>query len=223
MKPMPATLKKTKARTFETAADLVKHLGGPADRILLKPVPGTARERDVVNLVDGDNKRLVELIDGVLVEKTVGALESMLACHLIHILKSFVDPRNLGLVLSADGMVRLFRGQIRMPDVSFISWDSLPEGRVPKTAIIDAAPDLAIEVLSRKNTKAEMKRKRRDCFRAGSKLFWEVDPRKRVMRVYTSPDEPMTLTEKDTLDGAPVLPGFQLKLRDLFGQLDRQK
>ena len=79
------------------------------------------------------------------------------------------------------------------------------------------------EVLSPKNTKAEMKRKREDCFRAGSKLFWEVDPRKRIVRVYTSPEDPTTLSEKDVLDGGAVLPGLRLKLRDLFGELDRQK
>ena len=79
---MPATLFRKKPR-FDTAADVVRHLGGiPAQRILMHPAPGTATEKDVVALVDGDNKRLVELIDGVLVEKAMGAEASMLAVWL---------------------------------------------------------------------------------------------------------------------------------------------
>jgi Uma2 family endonuclease len=219
---MPATLKK--ARTFETVADLVKHLGGiPPERILMWPTPGTAKEKDAIALADGDHKRLCELIDGILVEKTAGLRESLLAAYLIEILGPFVRARNLGLVLAPDGLVRLFRGQIRIPDVSFISWESLPDDGVPKTAIAEIAPDLVIEILSRKNTKAEMVRKRRDYFRAGGKLFWEVDPRKRSVRVYTGPDAMTELTEADTLGGGKVLPGFRLALRDLFAELDRRK
>jgi Uma2 family endonuclease len=68
-----------------------------------------------------------------------------------------------------------------------------------------------------------MVRKRRDYFRAGGKLFWEVDPRKRTVRVYTSPDALTELNAADTLGGGKVLPGFRLALRDLFAQLDRRK
>ena len=219
---MPATLKK--ARTFETVADLVKHLGGiPAERILMWPPPGTAKDKDAIALADGDHRRLCELIDGILVEKTVGVRESFLATYLIEILSAFVRARNLGLLLAPDGLVRLFRGQIRIPDISFISWESLPDGAVPKSAVANVAPDLVVEILSRKNTKAEMVRKRRDYFRAGGKLFWEIDPRKRTVRVYTSPDALTELNEADTLGGGKVLPGFRLALGDLFAQLDRRK
>jgi hypothetical protein len=65
-----------------------------------------------------------------------------------------------------------------------------------------------------------MLRKRREYFRAGGKLFWEVDPRKRIVRVFTSVKNPKVLTEAEALDGGTVLPGFKLPLRDLFGELD---
>jgi Uma2 family endonuclease len=126
-------------------------------------------------------------------------------------------------MLRADGMVRLFRGQVRIPDFCFIAWDSLPEGRLAKAPIADVTPDLVVEVLSRKKTKGEMVRKRNDYFDAGGKLFWEVDLRKRIVRVYTSPDAVKELTEADALTGGKILSGFRLSLRDLFGQLDRKK
>ena len=39
------------------------------------------------------------------------------------------------------------------------------------------APDLAVEVLSESNTRAEMDRKLRDYFAAGVLLVWYFDPR----------------------------------------------
>jgi hypothetical protein len=39
--------------------------------------------------------------------------------------------------------------------------------------------------------------------------------------VFTSADDSVTLHEPDTLDGAAVLPGFTLALRELFAELDR--
>ena len=53
-------------------------------------------------------------------------------------------------------MMRLFPGLVRIPDLSFTSWDRIPGRRRPKGAVAGFAPDLAIEVLSRSNTKAEM-------------------------------------------------------------------
>ena len=61
--------------------------------------------------------RLCELVDGVLLEKTVGTYESYLAL----LLGNFVDENNLGIVLGADGMMRLVPGLVRIPNVSFIS------------------------------------------------------------------------------------------------------
>jgi hypothetical protein len=53
-------------------ADLLAQLGGvPPEWVLLDPPPGTAREEDVLALDDHED-RLCELIDGTLVEKTVG-------------------------------------------------------------------------------------------------------------------------------------------------------
>src|SRR5260370_27980543 len=61
-----------------------------------------------------------------------------------------------------------------------------------------------------------MENRRRECFSAGSLLVWLADPPRRVVEVYTAPDQYVTLTEEQTLDGGDVLPGFKLPLRNLF-------
>ena len=61
-----------------TAVDLVERFGAiPLSRVVQNPAPGTATEQDVIDL-DEHEDRLCELIDGTLVEKTVGAYESYL-------------------------------------------------------------------------------------------------------------------------------------------------
>ena len=207
--------------TIETLADLLKELGGiPPQRIRFHPPPGTATEQDVLDIEAREN-RLCELVDGVLVEKAMGYLESILAIALGRHLSNFVVPRNLGYVSGEAGMMRLFAGLVRIPDVAFASWERFPEGRLPEAPIPDLVPDLAVEVLSAGNTPAEMERKRREYFDAGVKLVWLVEPRSRCVTVFTSADEYHDLVQGDVLDAAEVLPGFSLELRHLFSELDR--
>jgi len=201
-----------------TAADLVERFGPiPLWRIRLDPPPGSATERDVLEL----NERhdcLCELVDGVLVEKTVGTYESFLAGELFRRLADFVTGRKLGVALPADGMLRLSPGLVRIPDVSFVSWDRLPGRRISREPIWGLAPDLAAEVLSRSNTPQEMQRKLDEYFDVGVRLVWYVYPESRTIEAYTAPDRPMVLGEKDVLKGGDVLPGFELSLGELFAE-----
>ena len=199
-----------------TVADLLEALGGiPADRIRLQPPPGTATEQDVIEIHDREN-RLCELVDGVLVEKAMGFYESRLAVVLCHLLENFLERHSLGILVGADGMMRLAPGLVRIPDVSFVSWDRLPNRQVPREPIPDLVPDLTIEVLSRSNTEAEMARKLREYFAAGVRCVWLLDPKPRTMRVFASADDCVLLSEKETLDGGEVLAGFSLPLQELF-------
>ena len=77
-------------------------------------------------------------------------------------------------------------------------------------------PNLVVEVLSESNTAKEMKRKLREYFKAGVELVWHVDPRDRVVEVYTAPDKLVILRASQTLTGGRVLPGFKVTLKQLF-------
>lgn len=209
------------ATTVETMADLLAQLGDiPPERVRMRPTLGTATEQDALDLQAREG-RLCELVDGILVEKTVGLRESYLAIILSHILLNFVSPRKLGIVTGADGMMRLTGGLVRIPDVAFIAWERLPGRRLPSEPIPDVAPNLAVEVLSPGNTPGEMARKRREYFTAGVRLGWLVDPRTRTVAVYTAPEPATVLSEAQTLDGGDVLPGLMLPLGELFAELDQ--
>jgi Uma2 family endonuclease len=199
---------------IETLADLLHRLGDiPLERIRFRPFPGTATEQDVIEAPRG---RLCELVDGVLVEKAMGYFESRLAVVLAFFLESYLEPNDLGIVLGEAGMTRLEPGLVRMPDVSFHSWEHFPNRLLPPGAFVEQAPDLAVEILSPSNTQREMDRKRGEYFAGGSRLVWQVYPRTRRVRVYTSLDAFVELSENDTLEGDPVLPGFTLSVRRWF-------
>jgi Uma2 family endonuclease len=211
----------TKPTSIRTLADLQKRLGGvPLDRIRFQPYPGTATLKDVID-VEAREGVLCELVAGVLVEKAVGFIESQLTIFLGMLLNTFVLSRNLGIVTGPDGTVELMPDLVRIPDVAFTSWDRFPKRRRPTAPIPRLAPNLAIEVLSRSNTRREMAVKRQDYFAAGVEIVWEINPRERTVVVYTAPRQGTTLGVTDTLDGGTVLPGFILPVQQLFAELDR--
>jgi Uma2 family endonuclease len=200
--------------------ELIAHVGDiPGARIRLKPAPGTATEQDLIDACD--HEWLCELIDGVLVEKTMGAIESYLASYLIELIGRFARENDLGIVLGEAGMLRFTKRKIYLPDVSFISWSQNPISELKKQQVADLHPDLAVEVLSPSNSAKEMQKKRNDYFAWGVQLVWELDPTTREMRVYASPDTFTIIDINGTLDGGSVLPGFTLPMTTLFADLDR--
>ena len=208
------------AVTFENAAEMVRRLGNiPLKRICFTPPPGTATVRDLRAAMRGSD-RLYELVDGTLVEKPMGFTESILAGQVLMEIGLFARQHDLGIPSGEAGTVRLLRGLVRIPDVAFFCWDKLPGRVLPSKSIPDLSPDLAVEVLSKTNRPAEMERKLREYFLAGARLVWMIDPVKRQVEVYTTPDAPdATLHEAQTLDGGDVLPGFLLPLAKLFALL----
>jgi Uma2 family endonuclease len=212
---MMATISTPKQPTRKTwtVADLYRRFGPiPFERIRHDPPPGSGTVDDVVRLNDHED-RLYELVDGILVEKTVGLRESIIAVKIGSVLSDFVEPRGLGLVAGEGGTLQLDINLVRIPDVSFISWERVPGGEVPQEPVPLLVPDLAVEVISRGNTRKEMDEKLQEYFEKGVRLVWYV---RRVVDVYTAPDRFDRLTASMRLDGGDVLPGFSAQVGELF-------
>jgi Uma2 family endonuclease len=202
---------------FDTFSELWDALGKvPLERIRLRPAPGAATEEDVIRVCESKFLPLCELIDGTLVEKTVGFYESRVAVLFSRLLDEFAEQHGLGFVTGEAGMLRVEPGQVRLPDVAFFSWEHFPRRVLPKGQILNQVGDLVVEVLSPGNTRGEMERKRREYFLGGCRLVWEVGPLKKTARVYTAPDESRLVRETGKFDGGEVLPGFELRLAELF-------
>ena len=107
----------------------------------------------------------------------------------------------------------------RRPDVAFVSKDRWPLDRpIPEIGDWLVVPDLAVEVISPGDTVEDYLDKLKEYFKYQVRQVWVVVPRFREILVYSSPSQYRTLTIDDELDGGDVLPGFRLKLADLFNQ-----
>ena len=83
--------------TFENAAELVRRLGNiPLERICFTPPAGTATERDLLTAMRRTD-RLYELVDGTLVEKTMGLSASMIATLISRKIGNYADEKDLGI------------------------------------------------------------------------------------------------------------------------------
>jgi len=215
----PIPPKPTPVRHYENAAEWLHALGDvPPERIVMDPPPGTATEGDLIQCIDGDDKRLVELIDGTLVEKPVGTKESYIASLLATALNNFILPRKLGIITGEAGPYRVASRRVRLPDIAFISVANLAGGKVPDEAIASLTPSLAIEIISRGNTKKEMRQKLTEYFGVGVQLVWFIYLNSRTVAVFEADsDSPTrTLSDRDALDGGRVLPGFSFPVAGLF-------
>jgi Uma2 family endonuclease len=209
------------ASVANSLADRVADLGGVGlDRIVTQPAPGSATVHDAIVSVEEGNR--CEWVDGTLVEKAMGWQESLIAMVLGGWLNDFVRSKNLGVVIGPDGFIRILDDVVRAPDVSFLSWDRLPGRQIPQESVPACVPDLAVEILSTGNTRAEMARKRREYFHAGVRLVWMIDPRARTVAVYTGSNDYTIVDETGTLSGGEILPGLTIKLESLFAELDRK-
>ena len=208
-------------RTFDSLAELLESIGGvPLDRIRANPAPGTATEQDLA-AIRAHEGRLYELVDGVLVEKTIGYYESVLAITIAHFIALYLDEHDLGVLGGADGIDQISPG-VRIPDVSFVAWDKLRSANVLRQPILAAAPDLAVEVLSTCNTRSEMVRKLREYFEVGVRLVSYLHPELRTMEVFTGVNQSKIIDEHGTVDGGNVLPGFEMRLAEIFARADRR-
>jgi Uma2 family endonuclease len=204
---------------FEDVGELLDRLGGiPPERICLNPPPGTATERDLIRK-HGRPRKLYELVEGTLVEKPMGHVESIVAAELIRVLGNFIRQHELGYFSGADDLIRLMPKVVRGPDVSFTSWTQRPERTADTDAISEVVPNLVVEVLSERNSRGEIAAKLKEYFFAGVQLAWVIDPRKRTAEAYTAPDEVAAIPAGGALDGGDVLPGFALPLAALFADL----
>ena len=159
-----------------------------------------------------------ELIRGVFCETVATGIEhGEIAANFAGEIRSFIRPRRLGRVFASDSGIRLERGPdtVREPDVGFISAEKIPLGtRVPGYS--EVVPDLVIEIKSPSDSVREMNDRAHMWLRHGVGMAVITYPDTRTLDVYRQDGPTITLTEDDTLDGTPVLPGFTLPVRAVF-------
>lgn len=110
----------------------------------------------------------------------------------------------------------------RIPDVMFISAAKLDAfGRsTPDTdnKPFTVVPDIVIEIVSPTDTYTLIRDRVRRYLTDGVRLVWVIDPQTREVAVHIAgSDEQLNLSGDALLDGGEVLPGFSLKISEIWG------
>jgi Uma2 family endonuclease len=151
-----------------------------------------------------------ERIDGKLVEKPdMGYESSWVVSELYFLLRSYLAGHPIGVAATSDAAFACFPARprtVRKPDISVILCD--PATFVPPRQNCRTAPDLAVEVISRRDTVYDLDRKVQDFLRAGTKLVWVVNPVLRTVLIRRADGTVQLLADPAELTGEGVLPGF---------------
>jgi Uma2 family endonuclease len=130
-----------------------------------------------------------------------------------------VKKHRLGRVYGAETGFIIARNPdtVRAPDVAFVRTERLP--KQPRRGYFDGAPDLAIEVVSPNDTMSEVKAKVDEWLAAGTVSVWVIDPPNRLLEVYRHAQPVLQYRMGDELRDEPALPGFSLRVAELFEEV----
>jgi Uma2 family endonuclease len=129
-----------------------------------------------------------------------------------------VERHKLGVLFSSDTGFLLQRNPdtVRCPDIGFVRKQRLPVRYAKEGGYVEGAPDLAVEIQSPSQSPADVEKKIRQYFVAGTHTVWLIHPRRRYARIY-GPSGAITDVDKDGFLEAPeILPGIRIALRSIF-------
>ena len=194
------------------------------------PVPAVAAPtnlEDLLTLEDGVER---DIINGELWERPAsGELRecpmtrrnrwhSSTEARIVKLLGVWLDtrPAPRGEILSGEAGFRLRREPLINVgiDVAYASAE-LVASTDPDDPYYDGPPVLAVEILSPSDQHGEVVRKVGLYLEAGT-VVWVVDPDFRLITVHRRGHPPLPLNETRELTGEPELPGFRVRVADLF-------
>jgi len=164
-----------------------------------------------------------EVIDGELaMSPKNNFLHENVFSRLYLALAEFNRQHRLGVVRGSSAGFWMRNRNCRAPDISFIPKARLEQlGFRPNArGFFPGAPDLAVEVLSESNTRAEIDERLNDFFSSGTQIAWVIDPERQRVEVCHSLTKRQLIGSGGLLEGEQLLPGFKFPIADLFKEWD---
>ena len=172
-----------------------------ADELLQAPDDGLRRE-----LVAGE----------VFVMAPAGEEHGTIAAEILIHLGQHVRERQLGRVYTEAGFkLASDPDTVLAPDVAFVRRERIEAAGVGQGYRL-GAPDLAVEVVSPNDSPGAVETKALRWLAAGCRMVVVVNPRRRTATVYRSRSDIVVLTASEEVDGGDVVPGWRLRVGELF-------
>jgi Uma2 family endonuclease len=180
------------------------------DIALLYPNQGTWSEEEYLSLTDSTNW-LIEFTSGRIEVLPMPTIEHQLMVRfLLDMLRAFVEPRRLGMVLFAPTRVYVKPDKYREPDIVF----NFTENHEKSGKRFYQTADLVMEVVSddAESRKRDLEIKPLDYAQGGISEYWIVDPIDKQIMV-------LALEGDHYVQHGKFIPGQQAKSRLLDGLL----
>ena len=184
---------------------------------LLKIFPrqGKWTEADYFKLPE--TNKIIELSEGrLIISPSPTTQHQQIVNKLNFLLYSHILNNNLGEVVTSPLDVRLWKGNIRQPDIVFMS----NKNRKRITKKYFGVPDLVMEILSKGTAKVDKEEKFQEYEKAGILEYWIVDPFKKGITVYTLENGIYELFGKQGIGEiakSKLLDGFEVSIDEVMG------
>ncbi len=166
----------------------------------------------------------MELVDGEVIVMSPSGYESdEVASRMLGKLFNHVDQNRLGRVTGSSAGFILPNSDVRAPDVSFVLAQRL---RKSPRGFAELAPDLMFEVKSPTDSLKKLREKIDSFLEQGTTVGILIHPEQRWIEIRRMGLEPITLRDGDVLSVPDLLPGWEVRVDDLwtseFAELDEE-
>lgn len=131
-------------------------------------------------------------------------------------IEGWSESTSLGQVFGPQLGVRHEDGSMLMPDVAWISDERWGDRSLDDEGLLDACPELIVEIVSAADVPEEQETKMEAWLRHGALLGWLIDPFRDTVTIYRPDAEPEQVQRPDTLNGEDVCQGLEVNLRRIW-------
>jgi Uma2 family endonuclease len=163
------------------------------------------------------NGEFVELIDGKVEPIMPGGTRHGQVCVILsRIVGGFIDDHGLGVVCSHDTFVLTQRNPDRVRGADLVYWSRERWSGVVPDGMIEAPPDLVVEVRSPTDRWGDVQIKIGEYLNAGVRVVVLLDPKSATVYVHRQDELQQLLHNGDELTLSDVLPGFVVPIARFF-------
>jgi Uma2 family endonuclease len=143
------------------------------------------------------------------------SLHSRIASKVFNRIQAVLKESGFGEVFLEAGYL-LSRGPltVRQPDVSALSKERI-EATAPDD-YFEGAPEMAVEIVSPSHSAQDLEIKVEQYLQSGARQVWVLYPKTKRLHLFRPNSQVTVLDETQTLDAGELLPGFSVKVADLF-------
>jgi Uma2 family endonuclease len=132
-------------------------------------------------------------------------------------LANWAEQDGTGLCFDSSAGFTLPDGAKVSPDASWVRKDRYEAlTQAERESFAPLCPDFVVELRSKSDRLALLQTKMSEYVKQGARLGWLIDPTTRTIYVYRPQQEPETLNAPATLTDDTVLPGFVLRLEEIW-------